>query len=221
MFHQYPITPVMMQLLIQNLWQNIYCADLVRYLYWGSEWVATKHTAMIYWSVWNEVASEAANARRKFWSSSVSLRRRKISQMKGALPVSRGRCEFSRIWLFCNSLDCSPSEISQARILEWIAISFTRGYSWLGDQTRVSCIFCLGRWILYHWPTWEALSRGRRTSLLSDIGNLGPRNLFEQNSLFLQYTTSSSNCLDSSLMKHSKPKFPCSVNFLQMLCFFI
>ena len=210
-----------MQLLIQNLWQNIYCADLVRYLYWGSEWVATKHTAMIYWSVWNEVASEAANARRKFWSSSVSLRRRKISQMKGALPVSRGRCEFSRICLFCNSLDCSPSEISQARILEWIAISFTRGYSWLGDQTRVSCIFCLGRWILYHWPTWEALSRGRRTSLLSDIGNLGPRNLFEQNSLFLQYTTSSSNCLDSSLMKHSKPKFPCPVNFLQMLCFFI
>ena len=221
MFHQYPITPVIIQLLIQNLWQNIYCADLFRYLYWGSGWVAIKHTAMIYWSVWNEVASEAANARRKFWSSSVSLRRRKISQMKGALPVSRGRCEFSRICLFCNSLDCSPSEISQARILEWIAISFTRGYSWLGDQTRVSCIFCLGRWILYHWPTWEALSRGRRTSLLSDIGNLGPRNLFEQNSLFLQYTTSSSNCLDSSLMKHSKPKFPCPVNFLQMLCFFI
>ena len=83
MFHQYPITPVIIQLLIQNLWQNIYCADLFRYLYWGSGWVAIKHTAMIYWSVWNEVASEAANARRKFWSSSVSLRRRKISKWKG------------------------------------------------------------------------------------------------------------------------------------------
>ena len=157
---------------------------------------------MIYWSVWNAVASEAASARRKFWSSSVSLRR-KISHMKGALPVSRGRCEFSRVWL-CNSMDCSPSEISQARILEWVAVSFTRGSSQLRDQTCVSCIFCLGRWILYRWPTWEALSRGRRTSLLSDIGNLGPRNLFKQNSLFLQYTTSSSNCLDSSLMKQLK-----------------
>ena len=40
--------------------------------------------------------------------------------------------------------------ISQARILKWVAISFSRGYSWLRDQTHVSCI---GRWILYHWAT--------------------------------------------------------------------
>ena len=31
----------------------------------------------------------------------------------------------------------------QARILEWVAISFSRGSSWSRDQTRVSCI---GRW---------------------------------------------------------------------------
>ena len=30
--------------------------------------------------------------------------------------------------------------ISQARILEWVAISFSEGSSWLRDQTRVSCI---------------------------------------------------------------------------------
>ena len=29
--------------------------------------------------------------------------------------------------------------ISQARILEWVAIPFSRGSSWLRDQTRVSC----------------------------------------------------------------------------------
>ena len=40
--------------------------------------------------------------------------------------------------------------ISQARILKWVAISFSRGSSWLRDQTHVSCI---GRWILYHWAT--------------------------------------------------------------------
>ena len=41
----------------------------------------------------------------------------------------------------------------QARILEWAAISFSRGSSLLKDWTRVSCI---GRRILYHWDTWEA-----------------------------------------------------------------
>ena len=41
--------------------------------------------------------------------------------------------------------------ISQARILEWVAISFSRGYSW----TRISCI---GRRMLYHWATREAHS---------------------------------------------------------------
>ena len=32
------------------------------------------------------------------------------------------------------------SEISQARILEWVAISFSRGSSQPRDRTRVSCI---------------------------------------------------------------------------------
>ena len=45
----------------------------------------------------------------------------------------------------CNPGDCSPPGFSvhgilQARILEWIAISFSRGSSQPRDQTRVSCI---------------------------------------------------------------------------------
>ena len=51
--------------------------------------------------------------------------------------------------------------ISLATILEWVAISFSRGSPWRRDQTCISCIgrwilFCLfvfGRWILYHWAT--------------------------------------------------------------------
>ena len=79
---------------------------------------------------------------------------------------SRGECVilllFSCVWLFatltlCNPMDCSlPGsfvyEISQARILEWVAISFSRGSSWSRDWTQVSCI---ARWILYHWVTRE------------------------------------------------------------------
>ena len=52
--------------------------------------------------------------------------------------------------ILCNSVDCSlPGSfvhgIFQARVLEWVAISFSRGFSWLRDRTQVSCIagrFC-------------------------------------------------------------------------------
>ena len=46
---------------------------------------------------------------------------------------------------FCNPVDCSLPGFSvhgilQARILEWVAISFFRGFSQPRDGTRVSCI---------------------------------------------------------------------------------
>ena len=44
--------------------------------------------------------------------------------------------------------------LSQVRILEWVDISFSRGFSQPRDGTSVSCI---GRWILYHWTTWKPL----------------------------------------------------------------
>ena len=45
----------------------------------------------------------------------------------------------------CDPVDCSPPGSSvrgilQARILEWVAISFSRGSSRLRDRTQVSCI---------------------------------------------------------------------------------
>ena len=54
---------------------------------------------------------------------------------------------------FCNAMNCSlPGSsvhgIFQARILEWVAISFSRESSRPRDWTHVSCI---GRWILYPW----------------------------------------------------------------------
>ena len=62
----------------------------------------------------------------------------------------------------CDPMDCSLSGSSvrgifQARVLEWIAISFSRGSSQPRDWTRVSWVFCIGRWILYHWANREAL----------------------------------------------------------------
>ena len=59
----------------------------------------------------------------------------------------------------CNPMDCSlPGSsvhgILQARILEWVAISFSRGSSKPRDQTQVSCI--AGRCFIL-WATREAL----------------------------------------------------------------
>ena len=62
---------------------------------------------------------------------------------------------FSCVPLSCDPMDCSPSGssvhgISQARILMWVDISFSRGSSWPRDGT---CVSCISRWILYHWAT--------------------------------------------------------------------
>ena len=41
--------------------------------------------------------------------------------------------------------------ILQASMLEWVAMPFSRGSSRPRDQTLVSCVSCIGRWIIYHW----------------------------------------------------------------------
>ena len=55
----------------------------------------------------------------------------------------------------CDSTDCSPPGSSfrgmyQARILEWVAISFSRGSSQPRDQAHISYVSCIVRWVLYH-----------------------------------------------------------------------
>ena len=55
----------------------------------------------------------------------------------------------------CDPMDCSLPVFSvhgflQARILEWIAISSSRGSSWPRDRTQVSCI---AGWFFTVWAT--------------------------------------------------------------------
>ena len=52
----------------------------------------------------------------------------------------------------CDPVDCSPPRSSvhgifQARVLEWVVISFSRGSSWPRDRTQVSSIVSK---MLYH-----------------------------------------------------------------------
>ena len=55
--------------------------------------------------------------------------------------------------IFWNPMDCSllgsVHRISQARLVEWVAIS-SRGSSWPRGQTSISWVSGTGRWVLYH-----------------------------------------------------------------------
>ena len=77
-------------------------------------------------------------------------------------------CSYIHFWFCCLFAKtcmtlCNPMNYSmpgssvhgifQARILEWVAISLSRGSSLPRDGIH---IFCLGRWILYHWAMREA-----------------------------------------------------------------
>ena len=74
--------------------------------------------------------------------------------------------------------DCSPPGSSvhgilQARILEWVAISFSRGSSQPRDRTQVSCIGgrCFNLWAtreapLYYKPTANIILNGKKLKAL-------------------------------------------------------
>ena len=65
--------------------------------------------------------------------------------LQGVTFTVREMCVIAQSCLtLCNPVDCSlpvssVCGISQARILEWVAISFSRGSSWPRDRTWVSC----------------------------------------------------------------------------------
>ena len=55
-------------------------------------------------------------------------------------------CSVVQLCLTLQPVDCSPvivHGIFQARILEWVAISYSRGSSQPRDGTPVSCVSCI------------------------------------------------------------------------------
>ena len=86
-----------------------------------------------------------------------------VSFYRTAKWISYGLLVLSHVWLFATLMYCSlPGStvhgILQARILGWVAISSSRGSSWLRDQVHVSLMCLLHcRQILYHWATGETM----------------------------------------------------------------
>ena len=54
------------------------------------------------------------------------------------------------LWLPCTDPPGIFHGILQARMLQWVAIPYSRGSSWPRDGTWVCCVSFTGRWILYH-----------------------------------------------------------------------
>ena len=114
------------------------------------------------------------------WNEQMNLFRKQIHRLQKPLMVTKGKLwgvgisqEFG-VYIFtlkesesevaqscltlCDAVDCRPPGSSvhgtlQARILEWVAVSFSRGSSWPRDRTQVSHI--AGRHFNL-WATREA-----------------------------------------------------------------
>ena len=114
----------------------------------------------------------------------------------------------------CNPMDYSLPDSSihgifQARILEWVTISYSRGSSQHMDQTQVSCVSYIDRWILYHSTTWETLSffihtfvKALSMSWRGKPGNCSPW-----------------GCKESDTTEWLNWTGPCQIIILKCLCF--
>ena len=103
------------------------------------------------WSVTSTISGlpEKINeqtGRKKLFSREIQLCIKKLAAAAKSLQLCPTLCDL---------MDCSPPSysvhgISQARILEWVVMPFSRGSSWLTDQTHVPYVSCIGRQVLYH-----------------------------------------------------------------------
>ena len=81
-----------------------------------------------------------------------------IPQLPQALDKTMSCGLVAKLCHFCDPMDCSPPEssvhgISQARVLEWLAIFLLQG---IFLTQGLNPHLLLGKWVLYHRATWEA-----------------------------------------------------------------
>ena len=73
----------------------------------------------------------------ELWKIHVCFRFKALSSLKKS---ERKKVKVSSHVQLCEIRDSTAREILQARILEWVAISFSRGSSQPRGQTQVSCV---------------------------------------------------------------------------------
>ena len=86
------------------------------------------------------------------WSDKTEGHKVKLEWLLDACSVTQS------CLIICNLMDCSPPGsfahgILQTRILEWVAVSYSRGSSCPRDWTCVSHISWIAGGFFYHWAT--------------------------------------------------------------------
>ena len=132
--------------------------------FWQQECSHDKHRAS--WACWRVTAPESAFKvlrmyRNKYdvainldWNISECSSGMEFHLQQYCVPT------VVKTWsALCYPMGCSPSGpsvhgIFQGKMLEWVVISSSRISSKSRDLTHISCI---GRWIIYHWATWEVI----------------------------------------------------------------
>ena len=134
------------------------CDGIRRWGLW--EVISSGRQRLHKWDQWpyerelREFSSPFCHVRPPREASYLWTRRRSSLDTKSAgafiagLPIHhvKWKCSLLQSYLIrCDPMNCSPPDSSvhrilQARILEWVAILFSTGSSWSGDQTRVSHI---------------------------------------------------------------------------------
>ena len=120
-------------------------------------------------------------------SPSVSSRGRRkvtISQYKVQELSPLQACIHAKsLQSLCDPMDCSPPcssvhRILQARILEWVAMLSSRGYSWTRNWTRVSSSPALAGGFFTSSTTWEAPSLRVKVKVAQSCPTLQPHGLY-------------------------------------------
>ena len=103
----------------------------------------------------------------------------------------------------CSLTGSSVRGILQARILEWVAISYSRGSSWPRDQAPILCISCIGRQTLNHCATKNSIAvpqklKNRIYYLATPLWVYTPKNSKQGLELFMH------TCVYSSIIHNSQ-----------------
>ena len=98
-----------------------------------------------------------------------------MSLWKFAEPHKGMESEITQLcWTLCNPMNCSlpgfsTNEIFQAKILEWVAISF---FSWFSQPRYQIPVSCTASRLFTIWATRETLTSGWRKLVKSTVEHL-------------------------------------------------
>ena len=109
------------------------------------------------WAAWVTVKGDASNVYTN--PASVPVHSSSLSLCSVCVHACKLSCSimFDSLQLHWSPPGSSVHGISQARILEWVAISYSKGSFRPRDRISISCVSCIARQIFYLCATWEAL----------------------------------------------------------------